>query len=51
MKALQPLVATNARRKVANGMTFGAATKGGKLLFSPFSSFVSQNREYAHISQ
>ena len=33
-------------------------TKGGKLnnerstlLFSPFSSFVSQNREYAHISQ
>ena len=54
MKALQPLVAKNARRRSSSTDD----VVGGKvnnecstLLFSPFSSFVLQNREYAHISQ
>ena len=51
MKALQPLVAKNARRSSSICCRWRPNNERSTLLFSPFSSFVSQNREYAHISQ
>ena len=51
MKALQPLVAKNAKNEAHQYVVGGKLNnERSTLLFSPFSSFVSQNREYAHIS-
>ena len=51
MKALQPLVAKNARRSSSICCRWRPNNERSTLLFSLFSSFVSQNPEYAHISQ